>query len=84
MGRICVLLAMLPLLAAGCLVVPARGTAVHVDMRAGRFWSGEGQRLEVSADERRCLVAIRGTSLIVSEQWVGCDTVHPRHSRDHY
>ena len=71
------------LLLAGC-VVPARGTPVHVDMRAGNFWSGKGQLLEVSDDERRCLVAVRGTSLVVSERWVACDYVHPRHSRDHH
>ncbi len=79
----CVLLALLLLLAPGCLV-PARGTEVRVDMRAGRFWSGEGRLLEVSADERRCRVAIRGVSLVVTERWVSCDAVHPRHSRDHY
>ncbi|MBW2270408.1 MAG: hypothetical protein JRH16_17720 [Deltaproteobacteria bacterium] len=83
MGRSSLLLTLLPLLAAGC-VVPARGTPVHVDMRAGKFWSGSGQLLEVSADEGRCLVAIRGSSLLVTEKWVSCDSVHPRHSRDHF
>jgi hypothetical protein len=77
------LLIVLPLLAAGC-VTPAQGTPVYVDMRAGKFWSGKGQLLEVSADESQCRVAIRGASLLVGEQWVRCDSVHPRHSRDHF
>ena len=75
-------LCMLPL-ALGC-VVPAAGTPVFVDMRAGNFWSGEGQLSQVSEDETRCLVSIRGKSLLVSERWVDCATVHPRNSRDHY
>lgn len=79
---------MLPLLllaslALGCML-PARGTPVHVDMRAGSFWAGNGVLLEVSEDERMCRVAVRGTSLFVRERWVPCDTVHPKHSRDHF
>ena len=83
MGRIRLLLAAAALLAVGC-VVPAAGTAVFVDMRGGDFWSGKGQLLEVSDDEKRCLVAIRGKSLLVRERWVDCASVHPRNSRDHH
>jgi hypothetical protein len=83
MRRIRLLLAAALLPALGC-VVPAAGTAVFVDMRGGDFWSGEGQLLEVSDDEERCLVSIRGRSLLVSERWVDCATVHPRNSRDHH
>lgn len=83
MRRNGLLLLSLPLFAFGCLV-PAKGTPVHVDLRAGDFWSGEGQLLQVSDDEQQCLVAIRGTSLLVTERWVRCDTVHPRNSRDHF
>ena len=83
MRRIALLCSGLLLLACGC-VVPARGTPVHVDMRGGDFWSGEGQLLEVSDDEQQCLVAIRGTSLLVKERWLSCATVHPRNSRDHH
>ena len=71
------------LLAAGC-VTPAEDTPVLVDMQAGRFWNGKGQLVQVSDDEKQCLVAIRGMSLLVTEQWVSCDSVHPRHSRDHF
>lgn len=77
------LLLLLPLAASACLV-PAQGTPVHVDMRAGSFWSGQGQLLEVSSDERHCRVAIRENTLFVREHWVSCDHVHPRNSRDHF
>lgn len=83
MRAILPLLGLIGLLAAGC-TIPAHGTPVFVDMRAGKFWSGKGQLLEVSADEQQCLVSIRGRALLVSEQWVRCDSVHPRHSRDHF
>jgi len=77
------LVCLLAWLAIGC-VTPAKGTAVHVDMRAGDFWSGKGQLLEVSDDQRECRVALRGMSLLVTEQWVSCDYVHPCDSRDHF
>ena len=82
MGRR-LLVCLVGLLSAGCLV-PATGTPVHVDMRAGDFWSGKGQLLEVSDDRQQCRVAIRGNSLLVTERWVSCDYVHPRDSRDHH
>lgn len=71
----------LPLLLGACLV-PARGTPVQVDMRAGSFWSGDGQLLEVSDDRQRCRVVVRDRSLVVRERWVSCDFVHARNSRD--
>jgi hypothetical protein len=68
------------LLAAGGCLMPARGTPVFVDMRAGTFWSGKGMLLEVSPDETRCRVAVRDRALIVQERWVDCRWVHERHS----
>jgi len=72
-----VLLPSLPalLLLAGCLM-PAKGTPVFVDMRAGRFWSGEGLLLEVDEDDTRCRVAVRDRALVVHKMWVDCTYVH--------
>jgi hypothetical protein len=81
MRRLRSVLLALPFVLAACLV-PARGTPVHVDMRAGRFWTGEGQLLEVSDDRQGCLVAVRERTLVVRERWVSCDFVHARNSRD--
>ena len=67
--------------AAGC-VLPAQGTRVFVDRRAGRFWNGEGMLLEVSADQKRCLVAIRDMGLVVHERWVDCQHDHALSVRD--
>jgi hypothetical protein len=64
----------------GCLM-PAQGTAVFVDMRAGSFWSGEGMLLEVSPDKKRCKVAARDRALIVQTDWVDCRWVHERNAR---
>lgn len=66
---------------AGCLL-PAAGTPVHVDMRAGSFWSGQGRLLEVDAAEHRCRVAVRHRTLFVQKEWVNCDFVHATTSRD--
>jgi hypothetical protein len=74
------LLAVLPVLAAGCLM-PNGGNPVLVDSRAGDFWSGEGLLIEVSPDQKRCKVAIRDDALFVHEAWVDCVMVHPRGSR---
>lgn len=62
---------------AGCLL-PNRGTPIFVDGFAGDFWSGKGLLLEVSPDQKQCLVAARDTALIVRERWVACTSVHPR------
>ena len=64
----------------GCLM-PANGTPVYVDSRAGNFWSGEGSLTTVSNDERRCEVAVRDRALIVQSFWVDCRWVHPRNAR---
>jgi hypothetical protein len=64
----------------GCLM-PAKGTAVFVDMRAGKFWSGRGVLLEVSPDKTRCKVAVRDRALIVHKPWVDCRWVHARNAR---
>jgi hypothetical protein len=64
----------------GCLL-PARGTPVFVDGRAGRFWSGKGVLTEVSDDGTRCHVAVRDRALIVQKRWLDCRSVHPRSSR---
>ena len=61
--------------------MPAKGTPVFIDMRAGDFWSGEGRLLEVSDDQARCRVAVRSRSLVVSERWVDCTHVHARSVR---
>jgi len=66
---------------AGCLL-PTSGTPVHVDMRAGSFWSGQGRLLEVGEDGQRCRVAVRHRSLVVREAWVNCQYVHASTSRD--
>jgi hypothetical protein len=63
------------LLLAGC-QMPAKGTPVFVDMRAGRFWSGEGLLLEVSEDGKRCRAAVRDRALVVRKMWVDCTYVH--------
>ena len=63
------------LLLEGC-QMPAKGTPVFVDMRAGRFWSGEGLLLEVNEDETRCRVAVRDRALVVHKMWVDCTYVH--------
>ena len=63
------------LLLAGC-QMPPKGTPVFVDMRAGRFWSGEGLLLEVNEDETRCRVAVRDRALVVKKMWVDCTYVH--------
>lgn len=67
-------------LATGC-VMPARGTPVFVDLRAGEFWSGKGRLLEVSEDQRRCRVAVRDRALFVRTFWTACSSLHPRHER---
>lgn len=64
----------------GC-QMPNGGTPVFVDMRAGRFWSGEGRLLEVSDDDERCLVAVRDRALYVRRMWVDCAHVHATSSR---
>ena len=64
----------------GCLM-PAQGTPVFVDMRAGDFWSGKGMLLEVSPDKTRCRVAVRDDALIVHKLWVDCRWVHEQHGR---
>lgn len=64
-------------LATGC-VMPAQGTPVYVDMRAGNFWSGEGMLHEVSDDQERCQVSIRDRTLVVRKRWVACRNVHAR------
>jgi hypothetical protein len=63
------------LLLAGC-QMPAKGTPVFVDMRAGRFWSGEGLLMEVTDDQKRCYVAVRDRALIVRRMWVDCAYIH--------
>jgi hypothetical protein len=70
----------LALAVGGCLM-PAQGTAVFVDMRAGSFWSGKGMLLEVSQDKTRCRVVVRDRALIVHELWVDCRWVHERNAR---
>ena len=63
-------------------VMPAQGTPVFVDMRAGSFYSGEGMLHEVSDDEERCRVSVRGADLIVRDRWVACRHVHARSIQD--
>ena len=67
-------------LLAGCLM-PTRGTPVFVDVRAGDFWSGNGQLMEVSDDRKRCHVSVRDRALIVRDLWVDCQRVHSRDAR---
>jgi hypothetical protein len=74
--RILLLAAML--LGLACAQMPNRGTPVVVDMRAGRFWTGDGMLLEVSDDKRRCLVAVRDRAYLVQQKWVDCAHVHPK------
>jgi hypothetical protein len=69
------------LLAVGGCLMPAQGTTVFVDMRAGTFWSGKGMLLEVSSDKTRCRVVVRDRALIVHELWVDCRWVHERNAR---
>lgn len=76
-----ILLSLLGLAALGC-VMPAQGTPVFVDMRAGRFWSGEGMLHEVSDNDERCRVSVRDSTLVVRERWVLCRYVHARSIRD--
>ena len=71
----------LPLALAGCLL-PAAGTPVHVDLRAGSFWSGQGRLLEVGEDGQRCRVAVRHRTFVVRKEWVSCAHVHALSSRD--
>ena len=71
----------LPLALTGCLL-PAGGTPVHVDLRAGSFWSGQGRLLEVDEVEQRCRVAVRHRTLMVRKEWVSCAHVHALSSRD--
>ena len=66
-------------LVSGC-IVPT-GTPVFVDLRAGDFWSGKGQLLEVSPDQQRCRVAVRDRALFVRTFWTRCSSVHNRHER---
>jgi hypothetical protein len=68
-------------LVCGCLL-PNRGTEVHVDMRAGEFWSGRGRLLEVSEDQTRCRVAVRHRTGYVQTRWVDCKFVHARTASD--
>jgi hypothetical protein len=65
---------------AGCLM-PAQGTPVYVDSRAGSFWSGKGQLTEVSEDQERCKVSVRDRALVVQTLWVDCRWLHARRSR---
>jgi hypothetical protein len=69
------------LLALGGCLMPAQGTPVFVDMRAGDFWSGKGMLLEVSPDKKRCQVVVRDRALIVRELDVDCRWVHERNAR---
>ena len=73
--------ACLLLLALGGCMLPAQGTAVFVDMRAGTFWSGKGKLTEVSPDKKRCRVSVRDRALIVKDLWVDCRWVHERNAR---
>jgi hypothetical protein len=73
--------ALLAALLLGACQLPARGTPVFVDMRAGNFWSGNGKLLEVSDDQARCLVSVRGRSMVVKERWVDCAYVHSKSVR---
>jgi len=75
------LLLLLALSLAGC-VMPAQGTPVFVDMRAGKFYSGEGMLHEVGDNQERCRVSVRDPSLIVRDRWVLCRYVHTRSIRD--
>jgi hypothetical protein len=61
--------------------MPAQGTPVFVDHRAGTFWSGKGMLQEVSPDKARCRVVVRDRALIVKERWVECRFVHERRGR---
>jgi len=61
--------------------LPAGGTPVYVDMRAGEFWSGDAKLLEVSDDETRCRIAARDKTLVVKERWVDCANVHAKSVR---
>ena len=79
-GQVRLTLCVLLLAFGGCLM-PAQGTPVFVDMRAGDFWSGKGMLLEVSPEKTRCKVAVRDRALIVHERWVECRWVHERSSR---
>lgn len=74
-------LPLLLLMTIGC-VMPAQGTSVFVDMRAGKFFSGDGMLHEVSDDQERCRVSVRDPSLIVRDRWVACRYVHARSIRD--
>lgn len=78
--RLALALPALCLGAAGCLM-PARGTPVFVDLRAGDFWSGKGLLLEVSEDQRRCKVSVRDRALFVRTFWTDCRSLHPRRER---
>lgn len=79
MRRLALLL--LALLLSGC-QMPARGTPVHVDLRAGNFWSGKGLLLEVNEADQRCRVAVRDRALVVRKKWVDCRHVHARSTLD--
>ena len=63
-------------------MLPVSGTPVHVDMRAGSYWSGQGRLLEVDEAEHRCRVAVRHRTLVVRKEWVNCAFVHAMTSRD--
>ena len=81
-GRALAALLGLALLAPGCVWMPSRGTPVLVDHRAGSFWSPEGKLLEVSADQKRCRVAVRDRSLVfVRSFWTECAYVHTTTTR---
>jgi hypothetical protein len=71
---------LLLLAVSGCLM-PAAGTPVFVDGRAGSWWSGKGLLTAVSPDKTRCKVAVRDRALVVREPWVDCRWVHERTSR---
>ena len=72
----------LALLAPGCVLMPSSGTPVLVDHRAGSFWSPKGKLLEVSADEKRCRVAVRDRSAVfVRTFWTECAYVHSTTTR---
>jgi hypothetical protein len=78
-GQIRLALCVLLLAFGGCLM-PAQGTPVFVDHRAGSFWSGKGMLLDTKDENTRCMVAVRDRALIVHQRWVECRWVHERTS----
>ena len=78
MGRRWIGLWLVALLGLSGCMLPAKGTRVFVDNRAGSFWSGEAMLTAVSDDDKRCKVSVRDRALFVREMWVDCRHVHPR------